>query len=104
MTSIVSAPGTAEAQEETSDTDTRGPIPRILGFLQGVLDDLVGDETITQDQADAIVQAAEEKAAEVREEHRELRDLVKELLEDGVGKGLPADGSQHRVSSARRAC
>ena len=86
LTSIISAPGTATAQED-SDTDTddeRGPIPRMLGFLGEVLDDLVGDGTITQDQADAIVEASEAKVAEVREQHEANRTLLEEALADDV--------------------
>lgn len=84
VTSIVSAPGTAAAQDETDEAGEDGPFPRILGFLGEILDDLVGDGTITQDQADAVTDAAEEKAAEIREEKRAEREQLRELLEDDV--------------------
>ncbi|MGH3649882.1 MAG: hypothetical protein ACRDU9_04165 [Acidimicrobiia bacterium] len=84
VTSVVSSPVTALAQEEGEDSDDRSPIPRILGFFGEVLDELVGDGTITQDQADAIAEAAEAKATEVKEERRALRELTRELLDDGV--------------------
>jgi len=85
VTSVVSAPGTASAQEDGSETDeARGPFPRIFGFFQELLDDLVGEGTITQEQADAIVAAAEAKAAEHQEEREALRELIQGLLEDGV--------------------
>lgn len=96
VTSIVSAPGTAAAQEETDEVGEDGPFPRIMGFLEEVLEGLVGDGTITQDQADAVAGAAEEKANEVREEKRAEREQLRELLEDDViteeeAEGLPED-------------
>lgn len=84
IASAVSSPGTAIAQEETEGIDEDGPFPRVLGFLGEVLDGLVGDGTITQDQADAVAAAAEERATTLREERRAERDLVRELLEDDV--------------------
>jgi len=84
LTSVVSAPGAAQAQEETGSLGPGGPIPRLLGFIGDVLDGLVGDGTITQEQADAIADAAETKVEEVREEHVALRELTRDLIEDGV--------------------
>jgi hypothetical protein len=84
VTAVVSSPVTANAQVETDTTEDRGPIPRIIGFLGEVLNDLVGNDTITQDQADAIVAATEAKATELREEHEAERELFRGLLEDGV--------------------
>jgi hypothetical protein len=81
VTSVISSPAAALAQEETDDG---GPIPRIIGFLDEVLDDLIGDGTITEEQADAIVAAAEEKAEEVKNDVRERREMVRSLLEDDV--------------------
>lgn len=83
VTSAVSSPGTAVAQE-TDGTEEDGPFPRILGFLDSVLDDLVGDDVITQDQADAVAEAAEERATEIREERHAGREQIRELLEDDV--------------------
>jgi hypothetical protein len=80
----VSTPGTANAQEETDTTEVRGPISRIIGFLVEVLDDLVGEDTITQDQADAIIAASEARAAEIRDGHLAERELLREMLEDDV--------------------
>lgn len=84
VASIVSVPGTAAAQEESDTKERQGPIPRILGFLGEVLDDLVGDGTITQDQADAIVAASEAKAEEKRAEHEANRTLLGEAMADDV--------------------
>lgn len=84
VTSMVSSAGTAIAQDETDDTDGDGPFPRIMGFLGEVLDGLVGDGTITQDQADAVTEAAQEKATELREEKQADRELLRDLLEDDV--------------------
>lgn len=83
VTTIVSSPGTAAAQEDT-DSEKEGPFPRILGFLGDVLDELVGDGTIDQSQADAIVEAVDSKAAEIREMHEELHAQIREFLEDDV--------------------
>jgi hypothetical protein len=83
VTSFISAPATAEAQEE-EDGEKRGLFPRLGGFFDELLDELVDDGTITQDQADAIVAAAEEKAAELREELTAQRELLRSLLEDDV--------------------
>lgn len=82
VSSVISTPGTALAQEDTQDSS--GPIPRIMGFLEEVLDDLVGEGTIDQSQADAIVDAAEAKAEEVREERQAIRQILREGFEDGV--------------------
>lgn len=80
VASVISPPGTALAREESDDAMERGPVPRILGFLDDVLDGLVDDGTITQDQADAIVAATEEKANELRDERMALRDDNPEVL------------------------
>lgn len=84
VSSVVSAPGTADAQEDTDSGEPSGPIPRIIGFLGDVLDELVGDGTIDESQADAIVDAVESKAAEVREERQRLHDQIRGFLEDDV--------------------
>lgn len=83
VTSIVSAPATASAQESDS-TEDEGFLPRAFNFLEEVLDELVGDGEITQDQADTISEAVEEKAAGIKEEIEENRELLKGLLDDGV--------------------
>jgi hypothetical protein len=83
VTSFVSAPATAEAQED-GDGQERRLFPRLGGFFEEVLDELVADGTITQDQADAIVAAAEEKATDMREERAAQRELLQSLLEDDV--------------------
>lgn len=88
-TSIVSAPGTAQAQEDGDSEESDGPLQRILGLLGGVLDDLVDDDTITQDQADAISSAVEDEFAELREDHLQKRRNFRRgvrfgaLLDDG---------------------
>lgn len=84
VTSIVASPGIAIAQEETEPTEDEGPFSRIFGFLGEVLDGLVGDGTITQEQADAVLEASEDKATALREEHEANRQLLRELLDDDV--------------------
>lgn len=99
LTSVISAPGTAQAQDEVDSQEegTEGEddrrFARILGFLDEVLADLVEDDTITQEEADAVSAAAAEKAEEVwqrfRDEHpRKWRPFAHglrfaELLDDG---------------------
>ncbi len=85
VTSIVSAPETASAQEDAATTDeSRGFFARGMDFLGEVLDDLVGDGTITSDQADAVLAAVEDKATEMKEEREALREEIRGYLEDGV--------------------
>ena len=84
ISSVISAPGTAVAQEDSDTQDPQGPLPRVMGFLGDVLDELVGKGTINQSQADAIEAAAQDKAAQLKEDFKTQRDLVKGLLEDGV--------------------
>ncbi len=84
VTAAVSAPGAATAQEDNDDSDNRGPFPRILGFLGEILEGLVGDGTITQDQADAISEAAENKAAEIKGQREAVRSQIQGFLEDDV--------------------
>ena len=98
VTSVISAPGTAQAQEdvdsrEGSEREDDRRFARILGFLDEVLADLVDDDTLTQEEADAVAAAAAEKAEDVwqrfRDEHpRKLRPFAHglrfaELLDDG---------------------
>lgn len=81
IATAVSSPRIASAQE---DSEERGPLSGAFGFLDEVLDDLVGEGTITQDQADAIISASEAKLSEQREERRAGRRLLEDLLDDGV--------------------
>ena len=85
-TSVISAPGTASAQEDSTDTDQerKGPFHRGFEFLSGVLEDLVEENTISQDDADAVLNAVEEKAEEFRAEREATRELIKGFLEDDV--------------------
>lgn len=82
--SAVWTPDAAAAQEGAGDERSGRPFPRVMGFLEEVLNDLVGDDTINQDQADAILEAAEQKAADVREELWENHELLQGFLDDGV--------------------
>lgn len=84
VTSFVSSPGTASAQEDSAQEDGNEAGIRLFGFLEGVLNDLVNEGTIDQGQADAIVSAAQSKAEEIKEERQALHELFKSLIEDGV--------------------
>jgi EF hand len=86
-TSVISAPGTASAQEDTVETDqqTKRPFQRGFEFLSGVLDDLVGNNDISAETADIVLNAVEEKAEEVMAQRETMRELIKGFLEnDGV--------------------
>lgn len=84
ISSIVSAPETAVAHDDSDSTEPQGPVSRLMGFLGDVLDGLVNDGTIDQSQADAVVAAAEDKAAQIKEDLRARRDQIEGFLEDDV--------------------
>ena len=85
VTSFVSAPGTASAQETEAGTDeARGFFSRGLEFLQGVLSDLVSDGTLSQEDADAVADAVETEAASMQAEHEALREAIEAAFEDDV--------------------
>ena len=99
LTSVISAPATAQAQDEVRTLEGAGEgdddrrFTRILGLLDEVLDDLVDEGTLSQEEADAVSSAAAEKAEEVwqrfRDEHpRKWRPFAHgwrfaELFDDG---------------------
>ena len=92
LTSVISAPGTAHAQDDAEpdtpqdETEATGRFLRpALGFLQEVLDDLISDGTLTDEQAAAVVDGVEAKAQELIEEHGDIR----ERLRDGRGHWGP---------------
>ncbi|HEX5695570.1 MAG TPA: hypothetical protein VFZ15_04255 [Acidimicrobiia bacterium] len=86
LTSVISAPGTAHAQDDTqSDTPAdeneeteRRFLRPAMGFLQDVLDDLIDDGTLTDEQAAAVVAGVEAKAQELIDEHGDLRERLRE--------------------------
>ena len=87
VTSVISAPNAAQAQDttenETAPDESREPeglfLRPALGFLEDVLDDLIADGTLTDEQADAVVDAVEAKALDLIEEHGgELRERLRE--------------------------
>ncbi len=53
------------------------------GVLSDVLDELVGNGTINQGQADAIEQAVEDKRTELQAEREARREQMQTFLEDG---------------------
>ena len=84
VTSIVSSPAVAEAQEETTAHEGKGLFARGLSFLEDVLGELVGEGTIDQSDADAVLNAVEEKAEEIRALREEHRAILQAALEDGA--------------------
>ena len=55
-----------------------------MDVLSEVLSDLVGDDTIKQEQADAILSAVGAKAEEFKAEREANRELIQSFLEDDV--------------------
>ena len=84
LTTVVSAPSMASAQEETDEAQGHGFFRRGLDVLSEVLSDLITDGTIDQSQADAVTQGVQAKAEEIKAEHEALREMSHEFLEDGV--------------------
>ena len=84
VTSVVSSPSAASAQEDAGDSEDKGLRHRGFEFLSGVLSDLVSEGTIEQPDADAVLAAVEDKAAEIKAEREATRELTQELLEDDV--------------------
>ena len=82
VTSAVSAPGTASAQEDAAESAERGK--HGMDFLSEVLADLVDDETISQEQADAILAAVGTKAEELKAQREANRELIEGFLDDDV--------------------
>ncbi|MGA7280851.1 MAG: hypothetical protein WBZ40_03630 [Acidimicrobiia bacterium] len=85
VTSLVSAPSVASAQEDDpADASTKGVVHRGVDFLSEVLSDLVGNGTINQDQADAITSAVRTKIEDGKAQREANRELIQGFLEDGV--------------------
>jgi len=55
-----------------------------MDVLSEVLSDLVDDETISQEQADAILAAVGTKAEEIKAQHEANKELIEGFLEDDV--------------------
>lgn len=78
-TTVLAAPS-----GETSDPANAPAVGgRGVEVLEGVLDDLVADGTITQAQADKIVAAVEAEKDALQAEREKTRELVQSFLEDG---------------------
>lgn len=84
ITSIVSAPSVASAEEDAAITDEPGFFQRGLTFLSDVLEDLVSAGEIDRADADKVLAAVETRAAEVKAEREALREQIHDALEDGV--------------------
>jgi hypothetical protein len=86
-TAAITGPGVASAQEDSGDPSEESnvrPFKDHRSVLEDVLSDLVADGIIDQSQADAVLEALESKAAELRSEAQNLRGLISGFLEDGV--------------------
>jgi len=98
VTSIVSSPGTASAQEETAEDGDRGFFTKGLDFLSGVLDQMVGDGELDQATADNVLSNVETAAEDFKAEREAIHEAIKTALEDDVltrseaaDAGLPED-------------
>ena len=84
-TSVISAPGTASAREETDTAgEEKGVFHRGLEFLSGVLSDMVENGDLSQEDADAVLAAVEAKAEEIKAERQAIREMIHGFLEDEV--------------------
>lgn len=84
VTSVVSSPSTAAAQEEATETVEKGFFGRGLEFLGEVLDGLVADGTIDSSDAEAVLDAVEAKADEMRAQKEAEREVIQSAMEDGL--------------------
>ena len=99
VTSIVSAPGTASAQEElATEGEERGFFTRGFDFLGGVLDQMVSDGELDQATADNVLSNVESAAEEAKAEREAIHEAIKTALEDDIlteaeaaDAGLPDD-------------
>lgn len=66
--------------QASADTEDRGQVGTAI---EAVLDGLVVDKTLTQDQADAVLEALETRRTEFRAEREQLREQVQEFWADG---------------------
>jgi hypothetical protein len=69
----------AQTEETTDELHKRGPIGHAI---EEVLDELVADETLTQEQADAVISALEAKRDEFVAEREQVREQLREFWED----------------------
>ncbi|HUG48492.1 MAG TPA: hypothetical protein VMP67_08780 [Candidatus Limnocylindria bacterium] len=91
---LIAGAAIATAAPDAVDSATDAivtPIHRAGAFLQEILDELVDEGVIDDEQADAIVERAGERAEQKRDEVRALREQMREVrqqlrlfLEDGV--------------------
>jgi len=75
--------GASVAMAQTEEGN-EPPFGGVGGGIVEVLDDLVSDGTLTQDQADAVVDALEERRAEFRAEREAVREAMQEAWSDDV--------------------
>lgn len=69
----------AQTDGSTDEVDQRGPIDHAI---EEILDELVSAETLTREQADAVISALEAKRDEFVAEREQLREQLKEFWED----------------------
>lgn len=74
--------GASVVVAQTDEQATDSPLGRIGTAIQEVLDELVADDTLSQDQADAVVDALIEKRDEVKAERDRVREMVEGFWSD----------------------
>lgn len=90
-----------QTQNQNAD-DWPGAGPGGGALLSQVLSDLVGQNVISQDQADAITKALQDKADQLQTQMQQQRQLIQGFLQDGVitqdeVDQLPADSPFRQV-------
>lgn len=85
-TAVIGGQATAQESDDAPTDEQARPHPG--GLLQETLDELVADGTITQDQADAIVDAVTAKAEERRDEFQQRRDERGDGFREGRRRGF----------------
>lgn len=88
----VVASGAATAQQVDETTEATDRPPRRGQLLESVLDDLVTQLTITEAQANAIMDAVDAKIEEIEEQYPEAHNRVHRGARRGFIRGLLEDG------------
>ena len=87
-TAIAGGSATAQTSDEEGTDQARPDRPQRGAILDEVLSDLVADDVINQEQADAIADALMAKAEELREQREQFREEYGGRFERGFKRGF----------------